>query len=166
MLVLAQVQVGPLTPKSLHPQLTEYLGNKALIKPRYSNQYAYQRADILKEKDFRIMRCVGFVPGPGLFVDSKPKVITSSARRDTMDTKLLLICKHCKVKTVQIKYIVHRVLGYCGHGCGSGQGVHFIYQLLLFPFHLFSLTLFLLLCFIVGEKTFKQKSPKNELKLK
>ena len=32
------------------------------------------------------------------------------------------------------------------------QGVHFIYQLLLFPFHLFSLTLFLLLCFIVGEE--------------
>ena len=32
------------------------------------------------------------------------------------------------------------------------QGVDFIYQLLLFPFHLFSLTLFLLLCFIVGEE--------------
>ena len=32
------------------------------------------------------------------------------------------------------------------------QGVHFIYQLLLFPFHLFFLTLFLLLCFIVGEE--------------
>ena len=32
------------------------------------------------------------------------------------------------------------------------QGVHSIYQLLLFPFHLFSLTLFLLLCFIVGEE--------------
>ena len=31
---------------------------------------------------------------------------------------------------------------------GCWQGVHFIYQLLLFPFHLFSLTLFLLLCFI------------------
>ena len=30
------------------------------------------------------------------------------------------------------------------------QGVHFIYQLLLFPFHLLSLNLFLLLCFIVG----------------
>ena len=32
------------------------------------------------------------------------------------------------------------------------QGVHSIYQLLLFFFHLFSLTLLLLLCFIVGEK--------------
>ena len=32
------------------------------------------------------------------------------------------------------------------------QGVHFIYQLLLFPFHLFSLTLFVLLCFIVQKK--------------
>ena len=32
------------------------------------------------------------------------------------------------------------------------QGVHFIYQLLLFSFHLFSLTLFLLPCFIVGEE--------------
>ena len=88
MLVLAQVQVGPLTRKSLHPQLTEYFGNKALIKPRYS-QYAYQRADILKEKDFRNMRYVGFGPGPGLSVDSKPKVITSSAPRDTMGTKPL-----------------------------------------------------------------------------
>ena len=95
MLVLAHVQVGPLTPKSLHPQLTEYLGNKAFIKPRYSIQYAYQRADILKEKDFRNMRCVGFGPGPGLSVDSKPKVITSSAHRDTMGTKLL-----CKVKSL------------------------------------------------------------------
>ena len=36
--------------------------------------------------------------------------------------------------------------------CDSHQGVHFIYQLLLFPFHLFSLTLFLLLYFIVGEE--------------
>jgi hypothetical protein len=89
MLVLAQVQVGPLTPKSLHPQLIEYLGNKAVIKPRYSNQYAYHRDDILKEKDFRNMRCVGFGPGPGLFVDSKPKVITSSAHKDTMGIKIL-----------------------------------------------------------------------------
>ena len=40
-----------------------------------------------------------------------------------------------------------------------------IYQLLLFPFHLFSLTLFLLLCFIVGEN-FQTKNSKNDLKLK
>ena len=66
----------------------EYLGNKAVIKPRYSSQYAYQRDDILKEKDFRNMRCVGFGPGPGLSVDSKPKVITSSAHKETMDAKL------------------------------------------------------------------------------
>ena len=32
------------------------------------------------------------------------------------------------------------------------QGVNSIHQLLLFPFHLFSLTHFLLLCFIVGEE--------------
>ena len=40
------------------------------------------------------MRRVGFVgfgPGPGLSVDSKPKVITSSAQRDTMGTK---VCYH------------------------------------------------------------------------
>ena len=36
---------------------------------------------------------------------------------------------------------------------------------LLFLFHLFSLALFLLLCFKVGKQILK-KSPKNELKLK
>ena len=41
------------------------------------------------------------------------------------------------------------------------QGVHFIYLLLLFSFHLFSLTLFLLRCFIVGEEKFQTKISKK-----
>ena len=40
------------------------------------------------------------------------------------------------------------------------QGVHFIYQLLLFPFHLFSLALFLLLCL------FQKKISKKWIKIK
>ena len=35
---------------------------------------------------------------------------------------------------------------------GFSQGIHSIYQLLLFLFHLFSLTLFLLLCFLAFQK--------------
>ena len=42
----------------------------------------------------------------------------------------------------------------------SDQGVHFIYQLLLFPFHLFSLALFLLLCL------FQKKISKKWIKIK
>ena len=48
------------------------------------------------------------------------------------------------------------------HSCHN-QGVHSIYQLLLFLFHLFSLTLFLLLCFIVG--LFQKLSNKNLQKM-
>ena len=41
------------------------------------------------------------------------------------------------------------------------QGVNSIYQLLLFLFHLFSLTLFLLLCFIVFPKKNQTKISKK-----
>ena len=49
---------------------------------------------------------------------------------------------------------------YSEHFSPIFQGVNSIYQLLPFLFHLFSLTLFLLLCFIVGEKLSK-KIPKK-----
>ena len=52
------------------------------------------------------------------------------------------------------------LLELCMELSGVFQGVHFIYQLLLFSFHLFSLTLFLLLCFI-----FKKFQKKNLQKL-
>ena len=41
---------------------------------------------------------------------------------------------------------------FCNMLKGKIQGVHSFYKLLLFLFHLLSLTLFLLLCFIVGEE--------------
>ena len=55
----------------------------------------------------------------------------------------------CSISDLAICKISILYSNFC---CWKIQGVHFIYQLLLFSFHLFSLTLFLLLCFIVGEE--------------
>ena len=72
--------------------------------------------------------------------ESKPTRILVSPKNDSkvLNQKF----SQAQVNIIRIKYYISRIT----------QGVHFIYQLLLFPFHLFSLTLFLLLCFIVGEE--------------
>ena len=64
-------------------------------------------------------------------------------------------CRHAhggfQLEFVSISRVINHMTCYT-LVCSHWQGVHFIYQLLLFLFHLFSLTCFLLLCFIISNK--------------